>query len=158
LVVRELLGISPSHTGAPPVTACPLCGGEPDAPVAARWAFELPVEPPSQNRSVRSVYQKQHYYRRTRDEYEFLVRSAMKRNGIPEATGKRRIRVTRLMGKGKRAYDHANLVGGCKGLIDACVRAGLLKDDTAHYFEGYYRQERDPDGKGGALLVVEELS
>lgn len=137
---------------------CPLCGGDPQAEVTGRWAFELPVEPPSQNRAVRSVYQKQHYYRRMRNEYEFLVRAAMRRLDIPEATGKRRIIVTRLMGKGKRAYDHSNLVGGCKGLIDACVRAGLLVDDSTAYFEGYYRQERDPDGKGGALLLVEGLS
>ena len=37
--------------------------------------------------------------------------------------------------------DHANLVGGCKGLIDGLVRAGLLVDDADEWMSATYFQE-----------------
>lgn len=138
------------------MSACPLCGGDVAAPVSARWALDLPMEPPSQNELKSNHGSSRHVYRRMREDFELMIRSEMARQRIPKAKGVRRIKITRLMGKGKRAFDHANLVGGCKPLVDACVRAGLLVDDGPAYFKGYYWQRRNRQ-EPGTLLEVEEF-
>lgn len=61
--------------------------------------------------------------------------------------------------------DDDNLRGGCKGLVDALVRVGLLYDDKPKYLEAEYYQETVPRGQGrtvvrvrGALPTSEQLN
>lgn len=61
----------------------------------------------------------------------------------------RRVPVTfsRLVGKGRRLIeDFDNLSFSFKGLIDAVVRAGFLRDDSTKAIEARYIQGRSPDG------------
>ena len=71
--------------------------------------------------------------------------------------GKRTVRITSY--RARRITDHANLVGGCKGLIDGLVRAGLLVDDSDQWIAAEYRQalRSAPDNPhpGKSCTVVE---
>lgn len=141
------------------MTACLRCGHDDAVPIVARWTMTLPLEPPSQNQ----VHNKTRFskearlYRQFRDEYALLFLSEMRRQGIAAATGRRIVTITRLIGKGHRLYDAANMVGGCKPAIDSMVNVGLLKDDTERWFQGWYRQEKDEHGKGGVVILIEEV-
>jgi hypothetical protein len=76
--------------------------------------------------------------------------------GIPKATGKRNVVITSY--RKRRFDDHANLVGGCKGLIDGLVRAGALVDDSIKWMTAEYHQDlthAGPAGTGKACTVVE---
>jgi len=77
-------------------------------------------------------------------------------SGLKRATAKRRISITRLWGKGKRAYDYGNLVGGLKPLLDEIVRAGLLLDDSPKCCADYYYQYKAPDGIDRVVIVLED--
>ena len=39
--------------------------------------------------------------------------------------------------------DRANLIGGCKALVDALVNEGFLTDDSETYLDDSYAQEVD---------------
>jgi len=69
----------------------------------------------------------------------------------------RRIFFTRLWGKGKRAYDYGNLVGGFKPLLDEIVRAGYLIDDSPRYCSEYYSQYKSTTGKDYVEVVIEDV-
>lgn len=137
------------------MTVCALCGGDPDAEVLRSWSFTVPIEPTSQNRIGHNAGWARHDYRRLRQTWE---KAMMVANFVPRASGPRRVILTRLMGYRKRAYDHANLVGGCKPVVDAMVRAGLLVDDSPRHLHAYYRQERDPNGAGALMIRIEEVA
>jgi hypothetical protein len=51
---------------------------------------------------------------------------------------KREISITR---HSKRTLDFGNLVGGCKPLLDALKRAGLIVDDSPEWIKDGYTQE-----------------
>lgn len=76
--------------------------------------------------------------------------------GLAKATGRRRVAITSY--RRQRFRDEANLVGGCKGLIDGLVRAGLLVDDSSTWAAFAYRQElasASPLGRGKPCTVIE---
>jgi hypothetical protein len=54
--------------------------------------------------------------------------------------------ITRQMAKGDRAYDHDNLVGGCKPLVDALKQRGWIDDDRPNRLDAHHHQDR------GAIL------
>jgi hypothetical protein len=140
------------------VTApCPACGFcEPAA--TATWTLALAWDVPSLNDLMRIGTQ--HWrYKRMGDALRLLIRAERLRLRIPTATGKRRIRVTRYYAGNCKERDHANLVGGCKALVDSLVREGLLVDDKPAFVADSYAQVRE-SGKTGARLtvVVEELA
>lgn len=58
------------------------------------------------------------------------------------------LKISRKWGKGKRAFDEANLIGGFKILIDCLVSLGHLKDDSPDYFKGYYFQSKSESETG----------
>lgn len=62
----------------------------------------------------------------------------MRGRKVPAATGRRLVTVTSY--RRRRIMDHANLVGGCKGLFDGMVRARLLIDDSDRFVTATYRQ------------------
>lgn len=144
---------------------CLLCGGRPNARVRARWVLHIPIAVASQNgRDGRSGGANKGgnrwAYKHAREQYTAALRVAMRREIGPGGQLPRtpkRVVITRYWAKRQRAFDHANLVGGAKPLVDAMVRVGLLVDDSPEWFEGYYRQARDPDGRGWTVIVIEEV-
>lgn len=73
------------------------------------------------------------------------------------AKGKRRVRIVSY--RIQRFRDHANLVGGCKGLIDGLVRAGLLVDDSIPLMEATYEQDvasASPERTACTLIEIED--
>jgi hypothetical protein len=86
--------------------------------------------------------------------------------------GVRHVTLTRLWGKGCRAWDSDNLVAACKGLRDAMQvarfrhvkrgghvipGAGLVWDDSAKWSAWHYEQRKSDDGKPGVEVRVEEV-
>lgn len=86
--------------------------------------FSIPFQIPGQNKRERWHWAKQ---RREVKAATFLVSLMMAHHRIPKATGTRIVKITSY--RRQRFADNANLVGGCKGLIDGMVAAGLLLDD-----------------------------
>lgn len=127
------------------MTRCPLCLGDPDAP--ARWlgSWILPLDIRSVNaRGGANKGGHRFAYKASRVRIAAMLAAV---SSVPRATrsdGRRRVIIRRLWGKRQRAYDHANLVAGCKSLIDAMTipSVGWLVDDSPRWFEGYYRQEK----------------
>lgn len=60
----------------------------------------------------------------------------------PQAVGRRSVRIVRRYRTKRTELDHDNLVGGCKPLVDALVRVGLIEDDTPALVTVTYEQER----------------
>lgn len=68
----------------------------------------------------------------------YLLMEAFK-GRIPKAKGKMKLKIKSLR---SGTLDHDNLVGGCKGLIDALVRLKVIVDDAPEFLETVYEQER----------------
>ena len=102
--------------------------------------FTIPWPTQSQN-----VYGKGHWSKRHRatQRYELALHGDMLRRRLTgwSAKGKRRVTITRYS---SGTLDQGNLVGGCKPLIDAMVRLGLLVDDTPELLEDHYAQVKIP--------------
>lgn len=111
-------------------------------------------------------------YAKARKEWVRDIRNSMLALRIPPATGKRRITLTRLMGKGQRLFDDDGLAGGAKFVRDAMQRpypwstkngvktvdgASLIIDDSATSAEFVYEQTRAADGKAATLITIEDL-
>lgn len=101
---------------------------------------------------------------------------------VPLATGRRRVVLTRVMGKGQRPYDIDSLPGGCKLVLDAMkpakaarqtvwksgprkgrIRlvapvpgAGLIVDDSPRWVEVEYRQARGE--RAETRITIEEVT
>lgn len=74
--------------------------------------------------------------------------------GLLREPARRRLVVTR---GSAGELDSPNFVGGCKGLIDACVNEGLLYDDRPAWLEDHYRQEKAPRGEGYTEIEISEV-
>ncbi len=77
------------------------------------------------------------YRRKQTQEWEFIIRRALAGN-FEKATTKMRVIITSLR---QRLLDYDNLVGGCKGLLDAMKRIGILVDDGPKWIDTTYIQE-----------------
>lgn len=134
---------------------CPACNWDLDATVL--WSAELilPLEWPSQN--VLGANRKGYAgytYRKYKARFEGCLRKYSKT--VPRATGWRRAYLIRRYGARCRPFDHGNLVGGAKPLIDALVNLGYLKNDDQKHFLGSYHQEKAADGKNALAIRLEE--
>lgn len=102
-----------------------------------QWLHKLiiPMEIPSQN-----VRDKQCWQARMRDNKKWfiLVRAAMQPWMVSDGK-KRSVVITSL--RKRKITDHANLVGGAKGLVDALVKNHLLVDDSDEWVSIEYRQQ-----------------
>lgn len=149
--LAEALGHSPS-------SVCGYCLTDTSIAIAQRWTFTVPLEPPSQNliASNKGYYLHRRHYARYRDDYVLLLRNAKQRNGIPDATGLRRVIITRLYAARGKPRDLGNIVGGCKPLLDAMHMANFLVDDGPEHVQDFYRQRRAPEA--GVEIVLEELA
>lgn len=97
-------------------------------------ALLLPKEVPSMNVRERMHWRAQ---RREVKAWELLARAAAA--GQPRAGGKVLVHIHAF--RRQRTRDEANLVGGCKGLIDGLVRAGLLVDDSREWASFTYAED-----------------
>jgi hypothetical protein len=91
-----------------------------------------------------------HAYRKDRDEWAMLIRAALRPRLQPP-----KFKVTcELHSYRSRELDHANLVGGAKGLIDCLVRQGHLYDDRPAYFDCTYHQHKTKRVDERTVLVI----
>ena len=141
------------------------------------WTLHLPIDLPSANRHGGAATNARHaanaaMYRRQREGYVSALSMLAHAECIPTQTEVfRRVTITRLWGKGCRAWDDDNMVAACKGLRDAMQRArtttrrgvprripgaGLVWDDSAKWAAFEYAQEKAPDGKPGVRVTISE--
>lgn len=132
---------------------CDACGhrsGEPDR----HWTIRLEHALRSLNDIRGNV--KGRYGRLYRNEKRFYL-SALARKHVPKAEQWRQIIVRRLWGKRRRAFDHDNLVGGGKPLVDALKQHGIITEDNGKNCNISYFQEVSPDGKDYVEITVQEF-
>jgi hypothetical protein len=111
-------------------------------------AIEIPMPTPSLNQLRKMHF---HAVKRLRDRYTVILRThatALNRAGPYQF---RRVIIER---RGVRALDYDNLVGGCKPLVDALCRAGLLWDDAPKHCQIQYTQTKVPAKSARTVVVV----
>lgn len=144
-----------------------------------RWTLTVPLPLLSANDRIVNGRDKvsRAIYANRRDAWAQILTTLARYHGIPAATGKRRVTFIRLMGKGQRAFDDDDLIGGCKLVRDAMRRpkpwtkrvgkarvsmltagASLIVDDSARWLEATYVQERAADGVTATRIVIEEAT
>ena len=135
---------------------CGSCGQE-LPPAGKSWLFALSLSPPSQNAvsGNKGSYVAKAKYRKYRDDYEILLRAWMNELKIPDAVARRRVSVTRRYSGRSQKMDRGNLIGGCKPLLDAMTRVGLIVDDNEEFLEDHYYQRRAKEG--GVEINIEEM-
>lgn len=133
---------------------CATCGHALAIEVRApQWTFAVPCRVPSLNERMQNAGPGRWAYTRLRGSWATAMKVLAR--DIPRATGKRGVRLTRVLGKRQRMYDYDNFVGGAKSCIDSMVKAGLIVGDSAKFVDVTYEQERG--AKEGARVEVWEL-
>ena len=120
--------------------------------------FALSLMPPSQNivsgnKGGRAAKAK---YRKSRDDYCILLRAWMNELKIPDATSRRRVSITRRYSGRAKRMDRGNMIGGCKPLLDAMTRMGLIVDDREEFLQDHYYQIRSEVNE--VEICIEELN
>lgn len=166
------------------IRACRYCGADPGRPVVPVGSLFVALPVLSQNSiDVSNRHGGRRQYRVLRDDYCLAIRSwclgkrlrtwtaitpgerrVEKTAGLAAAralrSGReprwRRVLITRYYGTDERLFDYANLVGGCKPLLDALVLEGLLFDDRVKWCEDHYRQESHASLRGAGIMVEED--
>lgn len=156
---------------------CRACGYDEGETVLARWAFYIPLQPPSQNEFKGMD---PHVYRKIRHTWGQWMELAKTHVAAASKESKRRVWFHRMMGAGQRSYDKGNFVGGCKPILDSMMAAGLVYNDSPWHLEEHHPpqhrakewDERSLSGladtavrclvpydrdAGGLVVVVEEL-
>ena len=104
--------------------------------------FFLTTPIPSQNTAGHS--QQWFNYQKIRQQWRDIVRYEM-----PALVGLNldwsRWHFLRLIPKRGKRYDHSNLVGGGKSMVDALTHHRVIRDDADQYFTADYDQERFED-------------
>ncbi len=95
---------------------------------------------PSQNVLARK-FKNRYAYRDLRDRLQQWLMVEMTNQRIPRAAGKRRLTITRFVRNKRYRLDRGNFVGGCKPLLDAAIRQGLIRDDKEEWLDDVYKQE-----------------
>ena len=136
-----------------------LCGscGQTLPPAGERWVFAIRLMPPSQNvvsgnkgnRGARAKYKKY------RDDYCILLRAWMNELKIPDASARRRVSIARRYSGRAKRMDRGNLIGGCKPLLDAMTRVGLIVDDKEEFLQDHYYQIRADFNE--LEIIIEEM-
>ncbi len=132
---------------------CPACNYDPDAEVILTDVIVLHCNLLSQN-ALGSNTRGRSKYRGIRNKY--VTQLSKFTTVLPEPTTKRRVFITRQYGAKKREYDYGNLVGGCKPLLDAMIKVGLIVDDRPSMLADYYFQRKSADGKDHIVILIEE--
>ena len=117
------------------------------------WTFTVPLEVPSQNATDRM-----HWAARNKLKKRWLTAVLLNAFRIPRAEGKRSVRI--MAYRKRRITDHANLVGGCKLVIDALRDSRQLIDDSDRWMVATYAQDlasHSPTGKPCTVFTIEDL-
>lgn len=72
----------------------------------------------------------------------------------PSASRKMRVKITASR---IRLLDMDNLIGGCKGLLDAIKRLGMIVDDRPEYVEVEYQQIKARPMNAQTIIELEEM-
>lgn len=136
--------------------ACIKCGFIPGVVPTATWTFTVGRPVRSLNEHRVNAGSTRHAYGRERKAWEADMVAIRRVLGIPLAIRNRRVTLTRVMGRGQREFDRDNLHGGCKVIVDAMVRAGLLMGDDRKGAQVFYEQVRCKVGGGSTLNVLLE--
>lgn len=115
---------------------CPGCCYE-DLPVAWRYAFFVAQQPESQNKQMRN---RSHFVDKAISKRwdKFVWASTVTRVDRATSDSLRRVFFFRVMGYRQRRYDYGNFVGGCKPILDAMKRQGVVWDDRLANCLDYY--------------------
>ena len=138
------------------MTACARCSFDPDATISDSWSFHVDREIKSGNARIVNGSVTRWVYAKNRDAWQWELRTARLLQGAPKATGKRRVTLTRHYTGRQRPFDRDNLATGCKVVVDAMVREGLLVNDDAGSAEIHYAQAKSETP--GVAIVVEVLA
>jgi hypothetical protein len=137
------------------------------------WQLLIPRALVSANARIVNSGPTRWAYAKARKAWVKDIGNAMLAIRVPDASGKRRITLTRLLGKGQGFFDDDDLSGGAKFVRDAMQRpyvystkngvktvegASLIITDGEKDAEFIYKQQRAVDGKAATLITVEDLS
>jgi Holliday junction resolvase RusA-like endonuclease len=99
--------------------------------------LKIPKEILSLNKLNQMHWSKKHKYSKEWEGEIFAAYYEQSRFTVKHANQKRWVRIFSFR---KRKLDQDNLVGGCKGLMDALKRLGLIVDDSPKWVEVRYEQ------------------
>lgn len=116
------------------------------------WMIRWDELTPSQNVLMRE-YGNPHKYKKLIESWTQIFWAAMANGQIPKATQKRRLTITRFVTSERYRLDRGNLVGGCKPLLDAAVKAQLIRDDREGDLDDHYHQAIDPRDSRVEIIV-----
>jgi hypothetical protein len=114
--------------------------------------IHLPYPTPSQNSLSGYSWRRRTIWRK-KFESELLGECLRQRLKRPVTT-KRKVTITR---HSAGTLDKGNLIGGCKPLLDALVRLGLLVDDSPEWLDDHYRQVKCPRKAARTEICIEEM-
>lgn len=135
---------------------CPMCRYDFGAIVTSRWQVTIPMELLSQNK-LKSNGRGDWRYKAFRNKAEALLSCELDINRIPAADRARRGIITRWYGRRKRKFDHENIVGGSKPLLDVMQKLALIVNDNSKWWQGFYKQRPSEDGLNYITIELEEL-
>jgi hypothetical protein len=116
------------------------------------WLIRLEELTVSQNVLMRT-YGNKHKYTAYVGRLTKMFWAAMVSGPIPKATTRRRLTITRYVRSERYRLDRGNFVGGCKPLLDAAVKAGLIRDDRENDLDDHYAQGYERDDERTEILV-----
>ena len=84
----------------------------------------------------RNILDRQHWAvkRKSKQIWALFVRNQMKLNKIKKAKAGEKFKLT-IVSYRKKLLDYDNLVGGVKGLLDACIDEELIWEDSPKYLD-----------------------
>lgn len=122
-----------------------MCAWEPGRKVAKKWLVTGKAVLPSANTvGANGKGSSGFKYRKWRASIDEAIRAQL--NQIPRARRHRVGIITRYHYGNFRAYDEENFIGGCKPLVDVLRAYGVIANDNAAYWKGYYRQVKSELG------------
>ena len=134
--------------------ACDMCQYDPAAVVVQSWTFRVQSYCPTHN-TLGGNTKNAHKYRTWRNRWSEEFGPWLKQ--LPPAQKLRRVTITRMFGKGKRAFDRINFAAGQKPLLDTLTNYGAIYDDNALWCQDHYLQLKSPDGNDYIEVLIEEL-
>lgn len=142
------------------MSGCVKCGHDPDAVPTASWLLEIPYAVKSMNAHSVNAGTARFGYQRDRRVVTTALMVVRRSSRVPNAIARRRVTIARVMAHGQREFDRDNFHGGCKVVLDAMVREGLLVDDTAKWAQVFYEQMRGGTGitLSTTRILLEELA
>lgn len=124
------------------MSTCIACGQAlPDASPPT-WTFIIQRRVPSQNEHLHNVGTARWAYKKSREGWRLCFVDVMNTRHVSRATGKRRVKFTRLYSGLERERDYDNLVGGFKVVLDAMVLARMLVGDDSKSLDSEYTQDK----------------